>query len=279
MPEPLDDRALERLIDDTRELIDSLRAGTVPADATKTDGRPETEGHGEAADGRVRVTARRGLIESIAFDPRLLRLPSEEFGESLRDALNAALGDLLGRSAVPGAVPDPAVLTEVMRQVQNEGLRQMMTISRGIADAMDKIRERTHISGDPTPHGLEQMLSLAQRNLDDALAAGGGGPEDVRAEGSAANGRIAVVVATGRVESVTIEQSAMRMASHELAERVRTAVNDALAKLPAGTDRTAGGDAEELRRRVREVQDMSVARMRSYTRALRDIMASIEGPE
>lgn len=74
----------------------------------------------------------------------------------------------------------------------------------------------------------------------------------------------------------------MRMASYELAEQLRTAVNAALEDLRAGArDQAAPGrvDQEELTRRVREVQDMSIEQMRTYTRALRDIMGSIGGPE
>ena len=114
------------------------------------------------------------------------------------------------------------------------------------------------------------------------LAAAESGTEDIRGEGSAAHGRIRVVAADGRVESVMIERQAMSAASHDLAERLRTAMNAALDDLRSRSrDATpiGGVNSEELTRRVREVQDMSLDQMRAYSRALRDIMASIQGPE
>jgi DNA-binding protein YbaB len=274
MPEPLGDEELERLMLDTRATIDQLRTekvlpGDVPA-----------EGHGEASEGRVRVTARAGQIESITLEPRLLRLPPEEAGELVRDAANAALTDVNGRSAA--AAPDLAAISEALREVQNEGLRQMAIITDGIAGAMAQIRQRTRISGDPSPQGLEHLLNLTQQNLDDVVAASGEPREEPRGEGEAARGQIRVVAVVGRVESVTIEPQAMRRSSHELAEQLRTALNAALDDLrtsAGGRSSASGVNTEELSARARELQDMSLAQLRTYTRALRDIMGSIEGPE
>jgi hypothetical protein len=260
---------------DTRALVDSLR------NRTSATGDEAVRGEGEAPDGRMRATARDGRIESITLDPRLLRLPPEEFGGLVRDAVNAALADLRGKFSAADAPPDLAALSQTMREVRNEGLRQLEIMSQGIAEAMARIRERTHIDGDPSPHGMEHLLDLAQRNLDDAPEARGE-PADVRGEGTAARGQVRAVAVVGRVEWVTVERQAMRMASYELAEQLRTAVNAALEDLRAGArDQAAPGrvDQEELTRRVREVQDMSIEQMRTYTRALRDIMGSIGGPE
>lgn len=273
MPEPLGDEELERLMLDTRAAIDQLRTekvlpGDVPA-----------EGHGEASEGRVRVVAKAGTIETVTLEPRLLRLPPEEVGGLVRDAANAALTDVNGRSSA--AAPDLAAISEALREVQNEGLRQMAIITDGIAGAMAQIRQRTRISGDPSPQGLEHLLNLTQRNLDDVVAASGEAQE-LRGEGEAARGQVRVVAVVGRVESVTIEPQAMRRASHELAEQLKTALNAALNELrsSAGGRSPAGGvNTEELRARTRELQDMSLAQLRTYTRALRDIMGSIEGPE
>jgi hypothetical protein len=275
MPEPLDDVELERLMLDTRAMVDSLRAEkALPGDVA-------VEGRGQASDDRVSVTVRSGRLESITLEPRLLRLAPEELGELVRDAVNAALDDLRGKSSPAAAVPDLAALAETLREVQNEGLRQMTVISEGIAGAMAQIRERTRISGDPSHQGLEHLLSLTQRNLDDVVAATGNA-EDLRGEGEAARGQIRAVAVVGRVESVTIERQAMRMASHDLAEQLRAAVNAALDDLRSSARDQApafGVNTEELTEQVRQVQDMSLAHMRTYTRALRDIMSSIEGPE
>jgi hypothetical protein len=276
VPEPLDDVELERLMLETRALVDSLRAGgAMPA------GEQVVRGEGAASGERIRATVLAGHVESKTLDPRLMRLPPEEFGELVRDAVNAALTDLSDKSGAAEAAPDLAALSETLRQVQNEGLRQLGVISQGIADAMARIGEHTQISGDPSPHGLEQLLDLAQRNLDDALDAAGD-PGDVRGEGEARRGQIRAVAVLGRVESVTVERQAMRMASHEMADELRTAMNAALEDLRsnAGGRATADrGDPGDLTKRVREVQDMSLEQMRTYTRALRDIMGSIGEPE
>lgn len=275
MPEPLHDDELERLMLETRERVDLLRSGNVPDEE-----RPTVEGHGAVADDRARVTVRAGQVASIEFDPRLLRLPAEEFGALIRDAVNAAIDDLHDSASAGVPTPDLAAVGEALREMQNETLRQMAVFTQGIADAMAQIRERTSIGGDPTPHGLERLFELTQRNLDGALAS----VQDVdavRGEGSAAKGSVRAVAAVGRVESVTVDPKAMRLASHELADHLRTAVNaaiDDLTKNAATAATPAGTTAEELRQRVQDVQDMSLEQFRSYTRALRDIMDSIGGP-
>ncbi|HEY0539516.1 MAG TPA: hypothetical protein VGD53_14155 [Actinoallomurus sp.] len=273
MPEPLGDEELERLMLETHATIDQLRTDKVlPGDV------PD-EGHGETSEGRVRVTAQAGRIESVTLEPRLLRLPPEEVGELVRDAANAALTDLNGKSAADA--PDLAAISEALREVQNEGLRQMAIITDGIAGAMAQIRQRTRISGDPSPQGLEHLLNATRQNLDEVVAASDEA-EDLRGEGTAARGQIRVVAVVGRVDSVTIEPPAMRMASHELAEQLKMALNAALSDLRSsagGRKSAAGVNTEELSARARELQDMSLAQLRTYTRALRDIMGSIEGPE
>ncbi|MEV5704617.1 hypothetical protein [Actinoallomurus sp. NPDC052274] len=276
MPEPLDDVELERLMRETHAAIESLRAKRPSPEETTV------RGEGQASDERVRASVHGGRVASVTLDPRVLRLSSEEFGGLVTEAVNAALDDQLGRSAAAaGPVPDLVALTETLRAVQNESLRQMEIITQGITDAMARIRERTRISGDPTPRGLEDLFGLTRRNLEDALTVTGDSA-DARGEGKSARGRIRAVAMVGRVESVTVEAQAMRMASHELAEQLTIAVNAALDDLgskvgPGG--RAGGADAEELRKRVSAAQDMSIDQMRTYTRALRDIMSSIEGPE
>ncbi|MFL6055265.1 MAG: hypothetical protein ACJ72W_20525 [Actinoallomurus sp.] len=240
-------------------------------------------GEGQASDDRVRASAHGGRVDSITLDPRVLRLSPEELGSLVTGAVNAALDDQRGKStAAIGPVPDLAALAETLHDVQNESLRQMEVITQGITDAMARIRERTRISGDPSPQGVEHLLDLSLRNLQDAITTVGNAA-DLRGEGKSARGQIRAVAVIGRVQSVTIERQAMRMASHDLAEQLGTAVNAALedlrSKAGRGRPEANGTDVEDLTTRVREVQDMSLNHMRTYTRALRDIMTSIEGPE
>lgn len=262
---------------ETQSAIESLRAKK-PSPEEMT-----ARGEGQASDERVRASAHGGRVESITLDPRVLRLPPEELGSLVAEAVNAALDDQRGRStAAIGAVPDLAALAETLHDVQNQSLRQMGVITQGITDAMARIRERTRISGDPSPLGLEHLLDLSLRNLQDAITATGNAA-DLRGEGESARGQIRAVAVVGRVQSVTIERQVMRMGSHDLAEQLGTAVNAALEDLRSKAGRggpdTDGNGVEDLTDRVREVQDMSLNQMRTYTRALRDIMTSIEGPE
>lgn len=275
MAEPLGDDELERLLLDTRAMVETLRTERSLPGATAA------EGIGNASDDRVRVTARAGRIDSITLDPRLLRLSPEEFGDVVREAVNASFDDLRGKSVPVDGAPDLAAIAEALREVQNEGLRQMAVTTQRIEGAMAQIRERTHISGDPSPQALEHLLSQTQRNLDDVVASSTSA-EEARGEGESARGQIRAAAVIGRLESLTVGRQAMRMASHELAEQIRTAVNAALEDLRSttrGPGPTSGVDTAELSAQVREIQDMSLAHMRTYSRALRDIMSSIEGPE
>src|SRR5512138_2008427 len=61
------------------------------ADAARTaDGEP-LQGHGEAADGMVRVTAVEGRLSIVDLNPRVMRLASQELAEAFAEAANAAL--------------------------------------------------------------------------------------------------------------------------------------------------------------------------------------------
>lgn len=128
----------ERLLANTRQLLDELAAGR--ADPADTE---ELHGHGEAADGQIRVTAASGgRIESVSINPRLLRAGTETLGEQITIAVNAALDDLgtkVGEHAAAAAVADPALLAERLRDLHAESVRQMGMFTQGITDAVDRI--------------------------------------------------------------------------------------------------------------------------------------------
>lgn len=260
---------------ETLALVESMRAGETPSGQV-LDG---PEAHGETEDGRVRVVVRAGVVELIALEPRLLRLPPDKLAELVREAANMAIADLLGRSSADA--PDLAELARTLHEVRDEALHRMNAISRSIASAMDRIRERTSVSGDPHPRGLEDLIDMTRRTLDDALAGVDGMVEPVRGEGKAVQGRVRVVVTQGRVEWVAIHPKAMSAGSYELAEQLREAMNAAFEDLPRARSRrgTARVDPEDVARRARETQSASIAQMHAATRALRDIMTSIQGPE
>ncbi|MBO2446087.1 YbaB/EbfC family nucleoid-associated protein [Actinomadura barringtoniae] len=101
---------------------------------------------------------------------------------------------------------------------------------------------------------------------------------DVRAEGYDEERLVkAVVSAGGRIENVEISQRALRLGSHEIADRAVTAINDALDRLAKAAVENPSPSAEalaELSQRLQQTQDMSVQQLRAYTRSLQDLMNS-----
>jgi DNA-binding protein YbaB len=139
----------DRMLSEARSALESLRTGRAdPSGAAATAAAPEdaggepAEGVGEAADGKVRVTAGPGgLLKSVELDPRALRLGSEELAEQVMAAVNAALTDL--RSAAAGAAAaqavDPAGLANALHELQDRSVRQMEMISQAFNDALSRL--------------------------------------------------------------------------------------------------------------------------------------------
>ncbi|MEW9555627.1 hypothetical protein [Nonomuraea sp. NPDC050783] len=280
MPEPLDDAELEHYMRETLARVESLRTGETLPEVV-----PESpRAHGAAEDGRVRVIVRAGAVESVVLEPRLLRLPPQKLAELVREAVNAAIDGLLDASTTSSTpTPDLVTLAKALHEAGNEALHRMDVIAQSIAEAMARIRERTSISGDPYPRGLEDLIEMTRSNLDRAMAGMEATTEPVRGEGVAGRGHVRVVVSDGRVESVGIHPKAMAGGSHELAEQLREAMNaafDDLARAGARQHQGAAGvDLAEVARRARETQSAGIAQMHAATRALRDIMTSIQEPE
>jgi hypothetical protein len=94
--------------------------------------------------------------------------------------------------------------------------------------------------------------------------------------GEGADGSVvAVAPPGGRVESLEIDQRAMRMASAELAEQVVVAVNAALEDLRARSREQMGAlrvDAE----RLTALRDQSTEQMTAYARSLNALISSIQ---
>ncbi|MFI0404523.1 YbaB/EbfC family nucleoid-associated protein [Actinomadura sp. 3N508] len=126
---------------------------------------------------------------------------------------------------------------------------------------------------------FERMLSET-RSLLDQVHGGGARPpgtEEVEGQGTAADGKVRVVAgAGGELTSVELDPRAMRMPSEELAEEIRTAVNDALRELRAKS-RTADTaiDPEVLAGRLRDAQDQGLRQMAAFTQSLDDLMKQI----
>lgn len=126
----------ERVVAQARKTLESMRRGG-PAE----EGEP-VEGVGEAAEGRVKVTAvSGGRLTNVEINPRAMRLSSEELGGHLTAAANAALKDLRGKLAdAAGDVVDPGALAERVDQIQAEGLRQLGEFNAAINEVLGKVR-------------------------------------------------------------------------------------------------------------------------------------------
>jgi DNA-binding protein YbaB len=106
------------------------------AAASEAEGRLP-QGHGEAAEGLVRVTVEAGRISTVELNPRAMRLPSPDLAEAFTEATNAALADLESRYP-PVALPsiDPATLDAQLAEVQQQGLIQMRRYNESLNDAL-----------------------------------------------------------------------------------------------------------------------------------------------
>lgn len=128
------------MLSDARKTLESMRqAKEASADREAAE---QIEGIGEAADGRITVTAiTGGRITGVHIDPRAMRMGSEALGEELAIAVNAALDDLRAKAAGAAAdqVVDVTALSKQVEQLQNDSLRQMSLLSQAIAENLARI--------------------------------------------------------------------------------------------------------------------------------------------
>lgn len=131
----------DRLMEQTRAALRELRNGNLPDTDEETE---EIVGEGEAADGRIRASAIvGGTLKSVELDPRAMRLPSDELGEQIVAAVNAALEDLKTKvaesagSALEGF--DPEALAEQMLDLQDQSVRQMSQFTAGMEEMLGRI--------------------------------------------------------------------------------------------------------------------------------------------
>jgi DNA-binding protein YbaB len=132
----------DRLMEQTRAALRELRNGDLSG--TEDEETEEIVGEGEAADGRIRVAAIvGGALKSVEVDPRAMRMSSEELGEQIVVAVNAALEDLKTKvSESAGAALqgfDPEALAEQMLELQDQSVRQMSQFTAGMEDMLGRI--------------------------------------------------------------------------------------------------------------------------------------------
>lgn len=131
----------DQMLEEARESLRELRSGRVEPDEETA----ELEGVGEAADGKVKVTAAiGGKIEKVELDPRVLRSGTDELGEQIAEAVNAALKDLQEKASASAAAAmggfDPEQLSEQLVNLQDQSVRQMGEFAAGMEEMLDRIR-------------------------------------------------------------------------------------------------------------------------------------------
>lgn len=233
---------------------------------------------GEAAEGQVRVTAAEGLLDGCVIDPRLMRAAPAELAGWLLTAANSALA----QSVVPpssGLAVDVDALQTQLEQARNEGLGQLERMTRGLQEAVAVIRQRAVMRGEVDTGGLEQLLDGAVRNVAAVRATPSEGPPEPPAQAYGMDGLVRVAAASGtRLNSISIDERALRRASQQLAAETVRAGNAALEEMRARAIDRLRRAGEGLRTRIAEIQDASLAQMRTYTRSVTDLMSGIEPP-
>ena len=148
-----------------------------------------TDSTGRAGDGAVEAVAARGRLRSITLAPALMRRSDAEVAELLTEAVNQALlrsrAELL---AGTGDTPTLAGLEVRVEQLRDEGERAMYEIQTALNRAIQRVGDRTGLSGDTSSQGLDQLLGALSETLRAAQATGGGAeaPADAPTEAQAA---------------------------------------------------------------------------------------------
>ncbi|MEO3926211.1 YbaB/EbfC family nucleoid-associated protein [Micromonosporaceae bacterium B7E4] len=128
---------LDRLMESVQREADAAR------DRQQADREPTT---GSALDGRVRVRlAADGRVDEIRLADDAMGLRADQLAEGIARAFNQAW--LAARSddetAAAALAVDPAALAEQLREVREEGMRNMRAITDSLSDAMARIERRT----------------------------------------------------------------------------------------------------------------------------------------
>lgn len=102
-------------------------------------------GHGEAADGRVRVDVNgTGDIEDVQLDPKAMRLPSEDLAAAFKEAFTAARADV--KEQLSETTPPFQALPEDIREtlddlqfVADRRLNQFAEMADDLAARIDRM--------------------------------------------------------------------------------------------------------------------------------------------
>lgn len=123
-----------------------------------------------------------------------------------------------------------------------------------------------------TQQALSSMRSRAAERPD------GDPAELLRAEGTAADGRVrAVVVQGGRLESLTVDPALAGDGMEAVCGHVVVAVNAALAELDAQVSASARADVAALAARLGGLEEQSVRQMELFSQAVDGVLTRLNG--
>jgi DNA-binding protein YbaB len=136
MSAPIDFGPMSRMLEQTMQALDTARGARVGDD----ENAEPVEGHGEAADGLIRVKALPGgKLAELELDPRVMRMDSTSLSEAIVEAANAALADLTEQLRNGLAGPDLNSLADQLKEVQQESTRNMSTFLDALTDIQERI--------------------------------------------------------------------------------------------------------------------------------------------
>jgi DNA-binding protein YbaB len=136
MSAPIDFGPMSRMLEQTMQALDTARGVRVGGD----ENAEPVEGHGEAADGLIRVKALPGgKLTELELDPRVMRMDSTSLSDAIVTAANAALADLTEQLRDGLAGPDLNTLADQLKEVQQESTRNMSTFLDALTDFQERI--------------------------------------------------------------------------------------------------------------------------------------------
>ncbi|MEV6343270.1 YbaB/EbfC family nucleoid-associated protein [Actinoplanes sp. NPDC051851] len=95
---------------------------------------------GEAADGQVRAEfGADGRLQSVTFDPRLMRLSSAELGEYVVEAVNTAIDAMRGASPAAPETGDLGRLTEQLEEIRDTAVPRLGAFLQALTDAQARM--------------------------------------------------------------------------------------------------------------------------------------------
>jgi DNA-binding protein YbaB len=135
MSAPIDFGPMSRMLEQTMQALDTARG----ARGGDEDAEP-IEGHGEAADGLIRVKALPGgKLAELELDPRVMRMDSTSLSEAIVTAANAALADLTEQLRNGLAGPDLNALSDQLKEIQQESTRNMGNFLEALTGIQERI--------------------------------------------------------------------------------------------------------------------------------------------